>query len=167
MVVGAVLAGANDLSFDASGYLLVLASNTSTAVYLAVISRLAKTGGLSSFGLMWCNGLVCVPCLVALTAATGELRSVLDFPHLADPGFLVTMAGSCSLAILLNYTIFLNTAVNSAVTQTVCGNLKDFVVIAVGFFAFGGVRFDPLNAAGMAVGMAGSVWYAAVKLKSK
>lgn len=36
---------------------------------------------------------------------------------------LVTLA-SCSLAFLLNYTIFLNTALNSAVTQTICGNLK-------------------------------------------
>lgn len=31
---------------------------------------------------------------------------------------------SCALAFLLNYSVFLNTTINSALTQTVCGNLK-------------------------------------------
>ena len=39
-------------------------SNCSTAAYLAVVSRLGKRSSLNSFGLMWCNGLVCVPILV-------------------------------------------------------------------------------------------------------
>lgn len=31
---------------------------------------------------------------------------------------------SCVLAFFLNYSIFLNTTLNSALTQTICGNLK-------------------------------------------
>jgi len=31
---------------------------------------------------------------------------------------------SCMMAFCLNYTIFLNTTINSALTQTMCGNLK-------------------------------------------
>lgn len=31
---------------------------------------------------------------------------------------------SCILAFFLNYSIFLNTTLNSALTQTICGNLK-------------------------------------------
>lgn len=34
------------------------------------------------------------------------------------------MLMSCILAFFLNYCIFLNTTLNSAVTQTICGNLK-------------------------------------------
>lgn len=34
------------------------------------------------------------------------------------------MLFSCILAFFLNYSIFLNTTLNSALTQTICGNLK-------------------------------------------
>ncbi|RVX19524.1 Nucleotide-sugar uncharacterized transporter 3 [Vitis vinifera] len=36
----------------------------------------------------------------------------------------VVLLLSCILAFFLNYSIFLNTTLNSAVTQTICGNLK-------------------------------------------
>ena len=31
---------------------------------------------------------------------------------------------SCIMAFFLNYFVFLNTTLNSALTQTICGNLK-------------------------------------------
>ena len=39
---------------------------------------------------------------------------------------------SCILAFFLNYSIFLNTTLNSAVTQTICGNLKVRLLIYIG-----------------------------------
>lgn len=36
----------------------------------------------------------------------------------------VVLLFSCILAFFLNYSIFLNTTLNSAVTQTICGNVK-------------------------------------------
>ena len=83
----------------------------------------------------------------------------------AGAGLAPVLAASCVLAFALNYTIFLNTALNSALTQTICGNLKDVVVILLGFRAFGGVRFEATNAAGIALGLAGSVLYAYQKLR--
>lgn len=77
----------------------------------------------------------------------------------------VVLACSCVLAFLLNYAIFLNTSLNSALTQTICGNLKDVVVIVVGYRSFGGVKFDPLNFLGIVVGASGSLTYAYLKLK--
>lgn len=38
--------------------------------------------------------------------------------------FQVVLLLSCILAFFLNYSIFLNTTLNSALTQTICGNLK-------------------------------------------
>ena len=45
-----------------------------------------------------------------------------------------------------------------------CGNLKDFVVIAISFYTFGGIRFQLYNALGIAIGMLGSITYAYYKL---
>jgi solute carrier family 35 protein len=43
IVVGAFVAGARDLSFDAQGYTVVLVSNLTTAMYLTTISRLGMS----------------------------------------------------------------------------------------------------------------------------
>ncbi|CAL1388069.1 unnamed protein product [Linum trigynum] len=56
IVFGAVIAGARYLSFDFYGYVVVFMANITTAIYLATISRIGKSTGLNSFGLMWCNG---------------------------------------------------------------------------------------------------------------
>ncbi|KAH6831067.1 Nucleotide/sugar transporter family protein [Perilla frutescens var. hirtella] len=124
IVLGAFIAGSRDLSFDSHGYLIVFLSNFTTAIYLATIARVGKSSGLNSFGLMWCNGILCAPVLLVWTLFRGDLEMTMDFPYLFSPGFLMVMLLSCILAFFLNYSIFLNTTLNSALTQTICGNLK-------------------------------------------
>ncbi|CAL8105559.1 unnamed protein product [Prunus armeniaca] len=142
IVLGAFIAGARDLSFDAYGYAVVFLSNITTAVYLATIARIGKSSGLNSFGLMWCNGVICGPALLFLTFIRGDLKTTIDFPYLFSPGFMAVLLCSCILAFFLNYSIFLNTTLNSALTQTICGNLKDFFTIGLGWMLFGGLPFD-------------------------
>ncbi|KAF2584400.1 hypothetical protein F2Q70_00034105 [Brassica cretica] len=42
----------------------------------------------------------------------------------------------------LGKCIFLNTTLNSALTQTVCGNMKDLFTVGLGWMLFGGLPFD-------------------------
>lgn len=49
---------------------------------------------------------------------------VWQFPELAEFGFALSMFFSTVLAFVLNYSIFYNTAVNSALTQSVCGQVR-------------------------------------------
>ncbi|KAG5564381.1 hypothetical protein RHGRI_000542 [Rhododendron griersonianum] len=56
IILGALVAGARDLSYDSYSYAVVFISNICTAVYLASVARVGKSSGLNSFGLMWCNG---------------------------------------------------------------------------------------------------------------
>uniref|UniRef100_M1CU76 Sugar phosphate transporter domain-containing protein n=2 Tax=Solanum tuberosum TaxID=4113 RepID=M1CU76_SOLTU len=167
IVFGAFVAGARDLSFDFYSYAIVFLSNITTAIYLATIARIGKSSGLNSFGLMWCNGIVCGPFLLVWSLIRGDLALTVDFPYLFSPGFLVVMLMSCILAFFLNYSIFLNTTLNSAVTQTICGNLKDLFTISLGWFIFGGLPFDLLNVLGQLLGFVGSGLYAYYKLMGK
>ncbi|KVH87746.1 protein of unknown function DUF250 [Cynara cardunculus var. scolymus] len=167
IVFGAFVAGSRDLSFDAYGYAVVFLSNITTAIYLATISRVGKSSGLNSFGLMWCNGILCGPVLLFWTFIRGDLRMTMDFPYLFAPGFLIVLLLSCVLAFFLNYSIFLNTTLNSAVTQTICGNLKDLFTITLGWMFFGGLPFDLLNVIGQLLGFVGSGFYAYFKLFGK
>ncbi|KAF3447105.1 hypothetical protein FNV43_RR12285 [Rhamnella rubrinervis] len=164
ILLGAFIAGARDLSFEAHGYFVVFLSNIATAIYLATIARIGKTSGLNSFGLMWCNGIICGPVLLFWTFICGDLKRTVNFPYLLSPGFLAVLLCSCILAFFLNYCIFLNTTLNSAVTQTICGNLKDFFTIGIGWLLFGGLPFDILNVVGQFLGFLGSGLYAYFKL---
>lgn len=167
IVLGAFVAGARDLSFDFYGYLVVFLANFTTAIYLATIARIGKSSGLNSFGLMWCNGILCLPILFLWTLFHGDLEITMNFPSLFSPGFLVVLLLSCILAFFLNYSIFLNTTLNSALTQTICGNLKDLFTITLGWVIFGGLPFDFLNVVGQLLGFIGSGMYAYYKLIGK
>ncbi|KAF9681244.1 hypothetical protein SADUNF_Sadunf06G0205400 [Salix dunnii] len=164
IVLGAFIAGARDLSFDFNGYAVVFAANFTTAIYLATISRIGKSSGLNSFGLMWCNGIICGPILLFWTFIRGDLGMTMNFPYLFSLGFLAVLLLSCILAFFLNYSIFLNTTLNSALTQTICGNLKDLFTIALGWTIFGGLPFDFFNVIGQCLGFVGSGLYAYYKL---
>ncbi|KAI3781941.1 hypothetical protein L2E82_11969 [Cichorium intybus] len=165
IIFGAFVAGARDLSFDSYAYAVVFSANICTAIYLASIARIGKASGLNSFGLMWCNGLICTPILLLWTWVCGDLEVTANFSHLSSPGFQVVMLLSCVMAFLLNYAVFLNTTLNSAVTQTICGNLKDLFTIGLGWLLFGGLPFDLLNVIGQSLGFLGSCTYAFCKIK--
>ncbi|KAL8063067.1 hypothetical protein ABFX02_01G003800 [Erythranthe guttata] len=167
ILVGAFVAGAGDLSFDSYGYTVVLLSNIATAVYLTTIARIGKSSGLNSFGLMWCNGVLCAPILLMWIIFQNDVEMTMNFPYLLSPGFLGVLVMSCILAFFLNYTVFLNTTLNSALTQTICGNMKDFFTVALGWVIFGGLAFDLVNVFGQLLGFIGSVMYAYFKLIGK
>ncbi|KAM7511532.1 hypothetical protein LguiB_010407 [Lonicera macranthoides] len=87
IILSAFVAGARDLSFDSYAYAVVFASNICTAIYLASIARVGKSSGLNSFGLMWCNGIICTPILLVWTSVTGDLEVTINFSHLYSFGF--------------------------------------------------------------------------------
>ncbi|KAM7508220.1 hypothetical protein LguiA_018673 [Lonicera macranthoides] len=87
IILSAFVAGARDLSFDSYAYAVVFASNICTAIYLASIARVGKSSGLNSFGLMWCNGIICTPILLVWTSITGDLEVTINFSHLYSFGF--------------------------------------------------------------------------------
>ncbi|CAN6985266.1 unnamed protein product [Brassica rapa subsp. trilocularis] len=144
----------------------MLTANITTAVYLATITRTGtscyspsyrfesylsqclmsnspgKSSGLNSFGLMWCN-VICEPILMVRTYMCGDWEKTINFPQLFSPGFMVLLCYSaCVLAFFFNYIIFLNTTLNSALTQTICGNMKDLFTVGLGWMIFGGLPFD-------------------------
>ncbi|CAI0389230.1 unnamed protein product [Linum tenue] len=190
IILGAFVAGARDLSFDAYSYCVVFVANICTAIYLASIARIGKSSGLNSFGLMWCNGVICLPallvwtsdfrsflaCCLRLYSPLSNVFAVLNFAYWKNcvVSFVVVlfflqavMLLSCILAFLINYFVFLNTAVNSAVTQSICGNLKDLFTIGLGWMLFGGLPFDLMNILGQFMGFLGSCLYAYCKLQGK
>ncbi|KAK2369460.1 UDP-N-acetylglucosamine transporter UGNT1 [Trifolium repens] len=165
IIAGALVAGARDLSFDAYAYTVVFIENMCKAVYLASISRVGKASGLNIFGLLWVNVIICGPIMFFYSLLRGDLQSTLNFPYLLYPGFQVVMVLSCAFTFFINYIVVLNTTVNSALTQAICGNLKDVFTSGIGWAIFGGLPYDLFNVLGQSLGFFGSCLYAYCKIQ--
>ncbi len=159
MVLGAVIAGIFDLTFDFTGYVLVAINCFVTAGYLIYINRVTEQTKINSYGLMFYCNTLSLPLVIAVAVVTGEAAAVRSYPFLFDLGFIVCFLMQSVQAFLLNYTIFLCTSLNSALTTSVTGQMKNILVTAIGLFIFGDVVFDALNLFGLFLGVVGSVWY--------
>nr|GLL20415.1 putative UDP-sugar transporter DDB_G0278631 [Ipomoea trifida] len=166
IILGAFVAGSRDLSFDFYSYAIVFTSNITTAIYLACIARVGESSGLNSFGLMWCNGNANFHFLDSNFLISRE-KLLQKCVYLMNFFFAGIICAPVLLIWTAYYCVYLNTTINSALTQTICGNLKDFFTIGFGWLVFGGLPFDLLNVVGQCMGFLGSGLYAYCKLKGK
>lgn len=165
MIAGALVAGAYDLEFSAAGYLLVLLNCVFTAAYLLYISKLGKSSGLNTFGLMFYNNIQSLPVVTALCWINGDLSAVASYPHLWQWDFVVCFVFQSALAFLLNYSIFLCTQLNSPLATSVTGQVKNVLTTALGYVTFGGASTNALNAIGVSLGVVASAWYSLLKFR--
>lgn len=122
MVTGAALAGATDLSFNATGYAWVGVCVLSTAAFLILIQMLGKKLELNQHALLLYNNVLSLPMMLAwFWFATDEPNSVFSAPQWQDPSFVLFLFLSASQAFLLNLCVFWCTTVNSALVTTIVG----------------------------------------------
>ncbi|KAK7411140.1 hypothetical protein VNO78_02572 [Psophocarpus tetragonolobus] len=165
IIAGAFVAGARDLAFDSYSYSIVFIENMCKAVYLASVVRVGKSSGLNIFGIVWCNVVICGPLLFLWSLLRGDLQTTRNFPYIFNPGFQIVLLLSCAFTFFINYIVVLNTTVNSALTQAICGNLKDVFTSGIGWLIFGGLPYDLFNVLGQVLGFLGSCLYAYCKLQ--
>ena len=84
---------------------------------------------------------------------------------IAEAGFYPTFILLVISANLLTYSQFLCTSVCSALTTSLVGVGKSVIQTIIGFFAFGGVTFHPLNVTGLALNLLGGAIYSYAKLE--
>eukprot|EP00897_Mesotaenium_endlicherianum_P000744 jgi/Mesen1/10670/ME000009S10461 len=134
--------------------------------YLVLVEISGAEGGLSSFELMLYNSVLSLPVLSGLVYLTGEAAESLPLllaQCTASLGFAFAIGVSLVMGIVLNYTMFLCTIVNSALTTTIVGVLKG----TLGFFILGGVEVRAMNVLGLVINSCGGVWYSIAKYRQK
>jgi len=162
MVVGALIAGWGDLSFDPWGYFLTGLNCVVTALYLVEIAKKSKETGLNTFGLMFYNNLLSIPALFIIVYVT-EYHIIVDYKQWTSLGFHFCFFMSAVQAFLLNYFMFLCSTINSPLTTSITGQLKSILQTLVGLFTFGGVQITQSLGLGLLVSTAGGIWYGYIK----
>lgn len=167
--LGVIIAALGDFSFDPMGYTMALTSVFFQTAYLVLVERSGGDDGLSSTELMLYNSILSLPFLVIYIIGTGELAvagpELLAKMESLDFSAMVTL--SLIMGIVLNFTMFLCTIVNSALTTTIVGVLKGVGSTVLGFVLLGGVDVHGLNVAGLVINTLGGILYSIVKYREK
>lgn len=98
--------------------------------------------------------------------SSSQIFRVVEHPAWGNPHFLYLFALSAIMGSVLNYSIFLCTAFNSALTTAVIGCMKNVITTYVGMVLFSGYSFSILNFIGINISVIGSLYYTYVTLKS-
>ncbi|XP_062024910.1 UDP-galactose/UDP-glucose transporter 7 isoform X2 [Rosa rugosa] len=166
---GVVIAALGDFSFDLFGYSLALTSVFFQTMYLVLVEKSGAEDGLSSVEIMFYNSFLSLPFLLFLIIATGEFPNSFSLLLVKSKSihFLVILILSFVMGIALNFTMFLCTIVNSALTTTIVGVLKGVGSTTLGFVLLGGVQVHGLNVTGLVINTAGGVWYSYAKYQQR
>jgi len=165
MLLGALLAAHGDIEGSAVGYLQVLVNCVSSAQYLREVGRVKRAAALSEVGILFYTNLLCIPVASAGILAAGEHSALARFEP-PGPGFWGWLGASASLAGLLNYLVFLSATVNSPLTTSVAGQVKNVAGSLGGYILMPSAALrDPAHLGGILLGLFASMWYASLKYK--
>jgi solute carrier family 35 len=169
LVAGAFVAALNDLSFDATGYFLIMTNNLCSALNCVVLKKkLDENKPLGTNGLLFYNSFFSLPVVAAVwwLRADQEIDAVMQFAHWSNPVFLSLFFCAAIMGCLLNLSIFLCTHHNSALTTMIVGSLKNVVSTYIGMFLGNDYIFTTINFMGLNLSVLGTVVYSYVTSSS-
>jgi len=167
MILGALVAASNDLSFDAVGYAFILLNDAATALNGVFTKKKLQAKQVGKYGLLFYNGLFNVLPFLFLCERMGDVSAAFSFPGWSDIGFICCFFASAFMGFVLNYSVVLCTSYNSALTTTIIGCLKNLIVTYTGMFIGGDYVFSWPNFLGLNVSVAGSLWYSYITFVQK
>ncbi|XP_006814403.1 uncharacterized protein LOC102810125, partial [Saccoglossus kowalevskii] len=156
-----------DVQFHLISYIYGGVCVLAQALYLLYIQKMGIEKHISAVGFLYINSVTCIPLLIIYTVVTSEILAVMAYPQWTEPGFVASYLIVISMGCVLNYSLFLCTTLNSALTTSLVGVVKGVVTTVIGMFTFGGVEPTVLNISGICMNTTGGIWYSAIKYQEK
>ncbi|XP_042858259.1 UDP-galactose/UDP-glucose transporter 7-like [Penaeus japonicus] len=163
---GCVIAGFSDPSFEGFAYAMGSLSVVTQATYLTLVQQCGENQ-FSPLHILHLNSCISFTPFMLLTFALGEVDKVLDFKYLNDTRFLMVLLLLLLFGLSLNFSLFLCTMLNSALTTSIVGVIKSVLQTVIGFFVFGGIVFHPVNITGIILNTIGGFMYTYTKYKEE
>jgi solute carrier family 35 protein len=167
MIGGALIAALSDLAFNLHAYIVVFLNDLCTAGNGVYMKQKLEAKDLGKYGVMYYNALFMILPSAFVAWMMGDLDRALEYPHWNNWSFVIQFVLACVMGFVLILSTVICTSVNSALTTTIVGCLKNIFVTYVGM-AFGGdYIFSFINFIGLNVSVAGGVIYALVKYREQ
>lgn len=164
MLIGAVVASLSDLSFDAYGYMMIFTNNFFTAAYGIAMKKVMQDPSISKSSVMYYNAVFSSVAMMLILGLAGEVDGVINYPEWSNTGFMIAFALASSMGSILNYSIFVCTNVNTPLTTTVVGALKNILTSYLGMVLVSSdYQFAMTNFMGMNISIMGSLLYTFAK----
>ncbi|CAF0875222.1 unnamed protein product [Adineta steineri] len=159
MVIGALIASGDDLTFNWFGYTFLTLNNLSTTAQGIVIKQKLANQKFNQNDLLFYNSFVVLIPTILLALCTEDLNKVWNYDGYRDIGFICAFLLSSIMGFLLNYSVMLCTKYNSPLTTTVVGACKNLFVTYLGMFIGGDYIFSFVNFIGLNISALGSIIY--------
>jgi len=165
MILGSVVAAANDLTFNAKGYVNVTVNNLFTASNNVTMKKKLKAKELGKFGMLFYNAIFSIVILGIYVYIHDDITKFLSFPAWSDYKFATLFFLSCIMGLVLNFSIILMTDFGSPLLTTVIGCLKNILITYYGMIVGGDYIFDWLNFSGITMSLIGSLYFSYLALR--
>ncbi|XP_050730848.1 uncharacterized protein LOC127005789 isoform X2 [Eriocheir sinensis] len=162
ITTGCFVAVLGDLTFDGFAYSMGALSVLAQGLYLTLVQQCAENQ-LSTLEILQLNSYNTLAPFIVMSVLVGEPEDIVKSKYIGDIGFHVLFWILVSMGAVLNYSLFLCTALNSALTTSLVGVAKSVIQTLVGFFVFGGIKYHPLNIAGIVMNTFGGFMYTYTK----
>jgi len=167
MLLGAMIAASDDLTFNWVGYIFLFINNLCTAAQGVYIKQKLVNKDFNQNGLLFYNSLVVLVPALILGAFTEDLEELKSYDQYTNIGFISAFLLSSVMGFLLNYSTMLCTSYNSPLTTTVVGACKNLFVTYIGMIIGGDYIYSHVNFLGLNISVVGSLIYSWVTFTRK
>ncbi|CAF3588528.1 unnamed protein product [Rotaria sp. Silwood1] len=167
MLVGAMIAASDDLTFNWFGYVFLIMNNLCTAAQGIVTKQKLINKEFNQYGLLFYNSFIVLGPAIVLAGFSDDLHKVWNYNHYRDIGFIFAFLLSSLMGFLLNYSTMLCTNYNSPLTTTVVGACKNMFVTYLGMIIGGDYIYSHMNFIGLNISVIGSIIYSWVTFARK
>jgi len=167
MIASSIVAGLNDLAFNALGYLWMSVNCFVSAAYVLYMRHAMKTTKLSEWSMVYYNNLLSIPTLLPVLYLNGELPALLNEPLSMWTNGLVTMTFISGISgVLISVTSFWAVKSTSPTTFSMVGTLNKIPLTLLGFMFFHS-PVTLLGAISISLGLVGGALFTYTKQQAR
>eukprot|EP00466_Bigelowiella_natans_P016448 jgi/Bigna1/132817/aug1.19_g7525 len=144
-------------------YLCVFANNTLTASYLVAMKFYFGSLNLAAVDVLRYNCVLSIPSIAILTISNGQLVHVLYSLESTTVDFFYLFLASGFMAFFVNFSTYWCTHVNSPLTTSVTGQLKNVLTTVLGMLIFPDVHINSTFLVGIGLGTVGGIMFSVHK----